>query len=162
MKKVTLVFLVNSIALLSITSTTQASPVLLKNYKEIVSALKHGQNVRAVIENDNCQLTESHGDVHDSKGDFSGVEFNTFSNTHWAANNVPKNGIVTSRTEVAKFESYNYRTHTYKVFDDNTGEYTFTLSENPSKKLIESYTWTCKIDSADLGDKQSMVFYATN
>lgn len=162
MNKVTLLILSATIPLLIMPNPIFAAPVILKNYHEIISALKHGQNVRAVVSNDNCKLSDSQGGTYDSKGDFNGVEFNTFSNTHWAVNHTPKNGVVTSRTETAKFESYNYRTHTYKVFEDNTGEYTFTVSENPSKKLIVSYTWTCKIDPVDLGDKQSMVFYATN
>jgi len=45
--------------ILKISSAVEAAPVLLKNYSEIVTALKHGQNVRAVVTLDNCKLSDS-------------------------------------------------------------------------------------------------------
>ena len=159
MKKISAIIL---IGLSLATSTTQAATRVLNNYQQVLTALKYGYHVRGVVTLDNCTLTDARTtDGHEEfKGDFIGMEFSTFSNTHFTVKGKPIHGVVTSSTEVAKHERYNYRTQVMKVFEDNTAEYTWAIGEVKSGDVLKSWTWTCQLGTVKNKDNTAAIFYA--
>lgn len=143
-------------------ANTQAAPRILSDYTQVLSALKHGHHVRGIVTLDNCTLTDARTtDGHEEfKGDFIGMAFDKFSNTHWTVKGKASKGVVTSTTEIAKHEHYNYRTQVMKVFEDNTAEYTWAIGEVKSGDVLKSWTWTCQIGSAKNKDTAGSLFFA--
>jgi hypothetical protein len=164
MKKLLAIILTTSIPLITFCSAANAAPTVLSNYTQVVDALKHGNNVRAIYTLDNCKLVSSKlnsGKKSDNaSGDFVGIDYSMFSNTHWTFDGKAKNGIVTSLTEVSKFENYNYRSYTSKAFEDNTAELTMTIAKQPSGEMVKSSTFICTLgkDTSQSG----AVFYAVS
>lgn len=159
-KFITVVLTSACLSTLAMTSAI-AEPIVLKSHDQILAALKSGHAVRAVFNFDDCKLLSKSGTGNaddDFNGDFIGMDFATFSNTHWTADGKAKKGIVSTQTAVAKFENYNFRTFAAKVFEDNTTEFMLTIADSNTHQLIKSYTWNCKVGG--LEDHSGSVFTA--
>ena len=83
-----------------------------------------------------------------------------FSNTHSNIDGKPKNGVVTSMTEISKFENYNYRSYTAKAFDDNSAELTMTIAKLKTGEMVKTSSFLCSMGKDT--DLSGVVFYAVS
>lgn len=161
MKKL-LTVLLSANSLLLPLSAAHAAPTVLTNYAQVVTALKQGHLVRGVFTLDHCKLVASKSGEKqaDFNGDFIGMDFSKFSNTHWTIDGKAKNGVVSTLTEVSKFENYNYRSFTYKAFEDNTAELTITIAKQPAGEIVKSSSFVCAMGQDT--EQNGAVFYTVS
>lgn len=127
MKKLTLIFviLVSGACLL-------ADTVLLKNFEELMEALKSGEQVRVIANYGECQLITNNEIEEHAPNAIGGMNIDTFEYFAPMSIGNPQGFIVFSHTSLINYGGYIYNYAKFKITDDNkvkiTAQYANSLT----------------------------------
>lgn len=121
-------------------SALQANTVQLRNFTELMSALKLGHKVRTVIHYGKCKMI-SGGEEKKAPDAIGGLEINPFE--YFSRNSVknPLAFVVFSHTSLINYKGYIYNYAKFKIYEDNRVEVTAQYAKTLSYRVIMDETF---------------------
>ncbi len=127
----------------------------LTSYNELLTALKNGHRVNAVIDNSKCKVTESiksHSKIKSPDlNAIVGLSFNTNFFLMYRDEGDPRNYLVTIATNtlgnMGKGPRIRYKR--VKVYDDNSAEFYASLSDFNTGKATDYSTAICAMSNGN-------------
>lgn len=108
-----------AVIMISVLATLFGATVQLNNFKEIMDALKSGEQVRVVVHYGECQLI-SNNEIKDSAPNaIGGMNVDIFEYFAPLSIGNPKGFVVFSHTALINYGGYIYNYAKFKVSDDN-------------------------------------------
>lgn len=136
MKKLMLIFV-----LLIIGVCLVADTVLLKNFEELMEALKSGEQVRVIASYGECQLITDNEIEEHVPNAIGGMNVDTFEYFAPMSIGNPKGFVVFSHTSLINYGGYVYNYAKFKVTDDNKVKITaqYANAENFDIEMDENF-----------------------
>jgi len=114
MKRIVFVLLIIASAVVALADT-----VLLKNFEELMEALKNGEQVRVVAHYAECQLISNNEIEENVPNAIGGMNIEVFEYFAPMSIGNPKGFVVFSHTSLINYGGYVYNYAKFKVTDDN-------------------------------------------
>lgn len=147
------------ILIVTLNTFTNANPArIIMNYDDLLSSVKQGDSIRAILLINKCSMTKT----INNQEIIAGMNFTNFNKYQVTIGNQQKNTIATSTNTIVEHTKlgtvYNYVR--LRIFDDNSAEI-FSEYLNPiTYKQLGSMTAKCMISNGH--DQNGVLLYDQN
>lgn len=125
-----------------------ARPVQLYNFQDLMSAIKKGHQVRAVIHYGQCKLVCDGKEIK-APDAIGGMEITPFEYFNRNAVKNPQAYLVFSHASLINLKGYIYNYAKFKVFEDNRVEVTAQYAKTNSYRIIMDETFYTTISNRE-------------